>query len=340
MKNFFCCVCNQTISCEQVSNEHVIPNALGGRIISKQILCKKHNSFFGDTLDKDFINIFAGFSRRMDLSTDRKTCDRIEGRHVDLGVEIVFKDNKVFPVKPYYDPSTKTLYCQDEETKEQYLKKLLKDGHDISAIHFRDDLSGMFLIDFKLDNEIFKKGFGKIAVNYAVFCGLENFSADHFYRNPPSESFLNIKLIPWLPDTSESLFEEDLDDVMHVLTLRNDPWNKILYCYVELFSTFKHVVLLAENWSEDIFYSYCFNLTKNKQITLEEYFLNFPNFQNFEDILKLVGNFKKRNLSELNEEVSENISTLKNYCHMLYYKLDGRIRKMVIERKLKLLKTT
>ena len=49
----FCYACGKEITPSNRSDEHIIPNAIGGRLKSKSLLCKQCNSDFGDSIDSE-----------------------------------------------------------------------------------------------------------------------------------------------------------------------------------------------------------------------------------------------------------------------------------------------
>src|SRR5689334_22818848 len=51
-----CYRCNATLTDDNSSLEHILPNALGGRLKSRALLCKPCNSKCGDTIDAAVIN--------------------------------------------------------------------------------------------------------------------------------------------------------------------------------------------------------------------------------------------------------------------------------------------
>ena len=53
-----CCICGVELTGENTSIEHIIPNAIGGRLTSKNIFCKQCNSNFGTAIDSNFVKIF------------------------------------------------------------------------------------------------------------------------------------------------------------------------------------------------------------------------------------------------------------------------------------------
>lgn len=71
-----CCICGtELVSTGEKSNcsqEHIIPNAIGGILKSSDIYCKTCNSNMGTDIDKAFCDIFASIVNNLDMHFDRK----------------------------------------------------------------------------------------------------------------------------------------------------------------------------------------------------------------------------------------------------------------------------
>ena len=65
------------------SLEHILPNALGGALHSKDILCAAANQLLSEQIDTPFNEIFAGTHRRLPLKKDRPSAAALEGHHAE-----------------------------------------------------------------------------------------------------------------------------------------------------------------------------------------------------------------------------------------------------------------
>lgn len=81
-----CYLCGQTLTDCNSSEEHIIPNAIGGKLKAK-ILCKDCNSKFGNTIDSKLAESLLSFSNWLNV-------DRTRGQTPDLNCTV---DN--IPVK-------------------------------------------------------------------------------------------------------------------------------------------------------------------------------------------------------------------------------------------------
>ena len=98
-----CCICGtELVSTGEKSNcsqEHIIPNAIGGILKSSDIYCKTCNSNMGTDIDKAFCDIFASIVNNLDMHFDRKkNATPYEGVMYDAKgnlYNVKFKNNKV-----------------------------------------------------------------------------------------------------------------------------------------------------------------------------------------------------------------------------------------------------
>ena len=84
-----CYVCEKN---EADSDEHIIPNAIGG-VLRAKILCKDCNSKFGDSCDAELAKQCLFFSNLVNHSRDRKGVPDLPCQIIDNGIAIPVKRN-------------------------------------------------------------------------------------------------------------------------------------------------------------------------------------------------------------------------------------------------------
>lgn len=90
--------CGNQITKENSSREHIINNSVGGNLVSSELLCKKCNSEFGDTIDAELSGQLAEISALLGVNRDRGAAEpRIKmisssGEIKEVGLKL----------KPYY----------------------------------------------------------------------------------------------------------------------------------------------------------------------------------------------------------------------------------------------
>lgn len=246
---------------DELSDEHVIQNAIGGLLTSKNICCSSCNStLISKNIDVPFTNIFAPFSSLLDLkkshSASSKPTYKAIASYNGKDYEVICKERKI-------------IECIE-------LKKELKEKFDKSIFEKMEAKE----IKFSLNNNDFKQGLRKIAVNYALESNIDvdeivGIEVENINGKVNNVSF-NQLVIPFIPITLldnaiENYKEEQL---YHSLILFNKK-NK-LWCYIELFSTFKFYVLLNDNYKgKNINESYC-QLVEKQDRTFEPIHIRRP----------------------------------------------------------------
>jgi len=299
MKCYLCEKELNDINAENTNNhkEHIIPNAIGGRLKVQDILCSTCGSNFGKDIDKNFVKIFFPFTERIHLAKERGENDNtVKGSMMLDGAlrQVSFKNMKVFPGEPFskIDEQNKIvyIYAYSEKIAKNYINKvkndLIKDGKDTNIFEFKcvDDLSGEVDYEFKLDNQSFVLGLNKIATEFAI---LNNIGKHELTRSLDiqTKQIIDTKNIyPYFPlgkfEKAIELIKPYIDDSYpaHHLILFTEKINstktKLLICYIELFSTFQYYIILNDDYKgRDIHESYYQTVLKQKisEINVENY---------------------------------------------------------------------
>lgn len=265
-------------------DEHIIPAAIGGHLTSRTILCKDCGNEQGKKSDSGFTGLFRSFvellrSTNNLRSFDHKSKDsiKVDGileQNGELPKKIKYQDGKVMPLRPFYeiDCGRKTIHLYGDKNGIKNARKkaemdLRKEGKDMADYkeEIHKDMSGtglwsLFFSEGVHDfNERFKSGMLKIAVEYALHNGISPELINiALIRNEYGGFDFNDKkglVIPFFPLTKvDRWYEEKIDNLD-----KNYPFHAMrlfscgteLYCYVELFSTFKYFVVLSDKYSGD-----------------------------------------------------------------------------------------
>lgn len=71
-----CYYCHEVLTKENKSEEHIIPNSLGGRMCSYRLLCKGCNEKLGGTIDVELYKQLGFIADAISAKRDRKKSDR------------------------------------------------------------------------------------------------------------------------------------------------------------------------------------------------------------------------------------------------------------------------
>ncbi len=338
-----CYICGCELNNNNRSEEHVIHNALGGMLKTFNILCGKHNKELNDDIDSNFINIFKPIYERMKIKRDRRGNKNrsISGKHLETNRDVCVNEDKVFPIKPLWDANNKIIYAKDERTGQDYLKKLHKDGVIDELIIEKSkvcsDLPGNIQFGFNLENRYFKRGIAKIAVGFASICGIER----ELIKVIDSEKCKIVEkpiVIPFIPCSTmnnclylgtESFYS------MHILCIYNNKEMNVLYCYIELFSTFKYIVILNENYkSNDICKRYFYDISKGEEVDEKQYFSYLHTKMDI-SVKEIKDKFGKRDLNKLCEIAHNDPQCIQQVHTFDFVKLEKYIDRKKVYRKMR-----
>lgn len=267
--------------------EHIIHNGIRGKLISKTILCEECGGAYSKE-DSAFCKIFdaiiAALSDRLIPADHGKDTVKVLKASIDEtpdsdpdgpNLKVTVKDGVAAPLQPYYeiDGDKITIYAQKGRV-ENYInvvaKELKAEGKNIADytiekvtdIHDKGYLAYYFSKDNDNFNRDFQQGMVKIATEYALHCGVPHEQLKDVLTihadGTANIDYENAKLIPFCPTTLfDFLFEDSryrLEEgyPSHVLKLFSSTYadgKTILYCYIDLFSTFQFYVVLDENYT-------------------------------------------------------------------------------------------
>lgn len=271
-------------------DEHIIQNALHGKLKSNSILCKSCGTMLGNEIDSPFVSLFMPFIERLKkflIKKDHgnKNAITLKGylyKDEDLGekIDVQIRDGKVSPIEPYYEVDEsegKVMIYANEKRAEQYKplirKEIQNKGVNPDSFEFKSKtniqdegvLSYFFTEGVVEFNEIFKKGFVKIAVDFAAHCDISRESMLHVIEIDDTKKtgkfeyenccfpFISIGAIDTIVELNRPSIEELYPTHTIILFNQKTESRNFLYCYIDLFSTFQYYVLLNSDYNgEDI----------------------------------------------------------------------------------------
>jgi hypothetical protein len=286
----FCYYCNTCLSLENSSEEHVIPNSIGGRLRNKDLLCKNCNSVLGQTIDAQFANKTHFFMHQLRLAKqigkvpDYKVqsvlsnCEYVLNSKTHNGklrilqnpvIEpIMDQDGKLIEIKingVYRDKSHLRQHLQGLKRQEIYkqldIDKIISQSDELiippGQDVFKED------IGTKLAGEEFYCGILKIAINYYLHSnGVIDYIIDAIsaLKQKNTKAYVNAAFIQEVTN----LYCPQKDEINHIVVIQGNAKEQILYGYIEIFN-FPYVVILSKHYTgKDFFSSYILNLNTNR----------------------------------------------------------------------------
>lgn len=286
MNNCYLCGCTlEDHVNETTANhfEHVIPQAIGGQLTVRDLLCKTCGGHerLGGKIDKPFGDMFRLITDRIDMKRDRKTQAvplkaKLKVLDDNSVLEVHLKENVLSTQKPEFrinHEKKRVLVFANEKVARDYKRKVERDliqTGDIDSSYVIEVLSdltqhpefiGILEIPFNLDNKTFEAGFAKIAIEFALSQGIPFQALSHLINRTDYTINSEGILLPYYPIFKpEEVIEylrTSLDEnfMSHSLMLfsqrqiqEDGTETKQLYCFVELFGTFQHFVRLNNHY--------------------------------------------------------------------------------------------
>lgn len=327
----YCYLCGNAIPEKEKSIEHIIPNAIGGKLKSDSVLCESHNNKLGSINDAKFVAIFSHITKLASVQTEREVQESFYGIHSKLNLEVKISKEKTVPKRLFFDKETLTLYAPNKKSISNYKNKLIKDGYDLKNISFvtefdKDDIE----VFSGFDNDTFRLGFAKIAANFATYKKIVSDDINLVAVN--GEFKKELPVLPHIPAVTELLKgDESATDSypFHVIALHSDQ-NGYLYCYIELFSKFKHYVLLTDSYTGDEIHEfYIYSIGNKTELTISQYLNLYPNYARFSVGLQLDKYYKAKQIPDYLAETRQMMQD-SNAVEMLYA-IDSKISNEYIE---------
>lgn len=265
--------------------EHILHNAILGRLVSKKILCKKCGNSFSCDDDASFTSLFAPIVSRLENcgAYPRRSTNSVaktgylhtsDGKITDTIV--AEKDGMIFKIDSKYpdysiDEATKTVIVKASSCRTKSFKnQLIKEKSELASYTFKaedysssgDHIAYFFSENNPNFNEVFSKGLVKIALEFALDCGVSREDIPLVLTvNTDGSSkvnYSNPQIIPYAPlsscideckyEYSKHLFGNYPYHILSLFDVDNMDSTRSLICYIDLFSTFQYYVLLNKDY--------------------------------------------------------------------------------------------
>lgn len=271
--------------------EHIIQNAIGGRLKSDEILCEECGSILNAEIDSDFLKLFTAFTERLkDIlpkERNKNSKNQVNGYQVGTKREIVYSDKTITPKKPEFDINHTEkiikIYANKNiinHYKKYVLNTISKDDININEYlieeisEYNDDENiGLFFSEgVENFNDKWKMGFIKIATEFAYLNGIEKEHLTNTLDIQNKKMINSHNVLPFFPIGLTDAYIEwnrmflEKNYPTHTIILFTQDYKdnkKELICYVDLFSTFQYYILLNHDYKgESVFKTYCQKLEK------------------------------------------------------------------------------
>lgn len=268
-----CYRCDNKITKDNESEEHIILNSCGGRLKSKELLCESCNSIFGNQFDYELAKTTNDIANLLMIKRENGKPQPISTTRTTTG-EKYYLEYGGSPVqaKTHYeiipeDNNKARLTVEAKNRKE--LKKTLTGlkrkhpGIDIDRILNEAQEKSFYYNDsFQVKSSIGGDGafksIAKTAINFFIHNGGDSLYIKHIL--PYLEGKEKHDIV-WMHYPDNDIYTPVTDEVSHVLKIVGDSKEKVLYAYLELFNLHCFIVRLNESYNGiDINSDYIFNV--------------------------------------------------------------------------------
>ena len=272
-----CYVCDIDIDSTNETDEHIIINAAGGRLKSKELICRQCNSDFGEKIDSELAKQVNSIANMLMIKRHRGEPQPIIGDSPSTGEQYDLELGGTPRLrKPTIDKTTDgdntniSVTARSESELRNILKGIAKKNPHFNveeamktaqwkneyldeALHFQNSVGG---------EEVFR-AVCKCAINY--------------YIHKKGDAVFIKDLIPYIKGEKEAdvvwmhyqdgIYDLASEESFHLVHLVGNQQEKVLYCYVDYFNTYKYLVLLNVNYTGiEIQETYCFDLINVTEI--------------------------------------------------------------------------
>lgn len=278
MNNRNCYVCDVSLTRENETLEHVILNAIGGKLKSKNLICRNCNSNFGNKIDAELASQLNPFSTLLNVKRHNGKPRNIKG--IYKGTEFYIEpDGKMRRVKPEISTEGNKINIVTS-TISEYKKVLerLKRRYpqlDVEELTKNAKLEKEYLSEIKVEMELGGentfRSICKTAINYYILCGGNSSLIKHIIPYIKGEED-NGPVYYFYP-SREVLYKQE-KQVFHSLILIGDARIQKLFVYVELFNEVKFLVMLNDLYNgPEIYSSYHYDVVANEIIDFDKKFI-------------------------------------------------------------------
>lgn len=265
-----CYMCGNELTDENISEEHIFLNAIGGVLKSKNLICKPCNSQLGEDADSRLAKQLQPFSVLMNVKRDRGETPPIEATRSTTKEKIlVYPGGKPGSIKPdvqFFEEDGKKIYHITARTQKEINKiyRGIKKKHPTATItdtgNVIENIDEKITIECDLRREPLES-VCKTAVGYYIYVGRDRKHILSFIDKLKAHDVLD--LCNFCYDDNIKIGKSE-GGIFHSIALVGEPNEKLLFAYIELFNYYHAFVLLNSNYEGDAFQNiYSYNLIRS-----------------------------------------------------------------------------
>lgn len=284
MRDCKCFICGDQLTDANTSDEHILLNALGGRLCSRELLCKKCNEEIGRGSDKELANELNFFASLLNISRQRgknqiiRTADEkydllpggmpvlkkpiISKEDIDHGFRLEIEARNEIELRKILAGYAKQYPGIDVEKAIQTKKEQTK---HVDTIRVPREFHASRIYPSMI----------KSAAEYFLYCGGEQKHVEHLIQTIKEVEGGERYCRYFYP--LQKLFSLDQKGIYHVLYVRGSSAEHLLYGYISYFDVVQCLVLLNDDYKgSDIESSYIYNAVNKETVIAKPNYILLP----------------------------------------------------------------
>lgn len=274
-------MCGTELTDDNISDEHIILNGLGGHLHSTKLICPKCNNSMGSSSDKKLAETFRLLVTMLDIPRQNGENPVIRtGREYNYNVA---PKGRLVPKKPEVEKHTledgRTMFevrARSEQEARNIAASISKKhpSVDVEEVmngmkHAEKQVSEKITFDCTINGPEIFPSIAKTAVEFYLFKGGEAEQIKHWIpvlreEKPCSDVFY------FYPSERIFPFPKEDGKIMHILHVCGDTDERILYAYVSLFDVLQCLVVLNYDYfGMPLSFNYAYNVLDKKNENLE-----------------------------------------------------------------------
>lgn len=274
-----CIVCaSEIITNVNDSEEHIIPNAIGGIKKVKGFICRTCNSTAGENWDNEVAEQLTSFCNMLNINRDRGEVQDLIVRQTN-GNQLILKPNGVMhPIKPEVkiDGGVYDIQARDKKEARKILtglyRKHKKDVSEISEIVDNLPVRRQYLdspLHFRLSLGGTEAGRSYVKSALALIHSQKNTDLACDIGIAYLNNSNHDRIWGYYLDEIDVILNRDIDIPLHCVHINANGSKGKVIAYIEYFSILKVVILLSNNYSGiDQSITYALDPTTGKELNV------------------------------------------------------------------------
>lgn len=275
-----CFFCGEMITDDNKSDEHIIPNSIGGRKKVGNFICRKCNNELGTQWDKKFTDEFSFLTNLLNIKKERGKVLSVKYNGSDGQIYLRSPDNRFKLLQPIAiddSDNEKVKLAIKAPTRKKLLEVLEKYKNkypEICSLDLDNKIQNTPNTNISFSKEIIPINLADcsktiikscLALAYANNLKFDDTLCKNFYNNKIQFSDI-IYPINFKNKTSKMC--------NHILYLQANKETNNIVCYFSIFNIYNYIILLSKNYTgQNINASYSIDPIKGKEISINRFFL-------------------------------------------------------------------